>query len=239
MNTHTATPAGSKPAPAIGSTDGGGLIRITGGRTLRAETQVNGAREAALPLLAAAAATRRRVTLARVPGSRETATMLGLIEACGWSITRAGTRVEVSAEKLGSDYPEADVSAAGNLPGSHLGPMLLGAFGRAELPYPGGSTLIEQSMDLTFKVYEAFADSVHEYEGGYLLTAAKRAPRNVEISLPYPDRSATITALLRAASLEASTVTIHNPTSPRSQPRYGQRWRRAGCAVPAAPRPAA
>lgn len=212
MNIHITAPAG--PAQATGTADGCGVIRVTGGRTLRTEAiEVSGDGAVALPLLAAAAATRRRVSLTRVPGSQEAKTVIGLIEACGWNVTRAGTRVDLSAEHLGGDYhPDAALGAAADLAGSHyLLSALLGAFGRAELPYPGGSTLLERSMDLVFKVYDRFGDTVHEHQDGYRVTAGPRAPRNVEISLSYPDRSATIAALLRAASLDSSTVTIHNP----------------------------
>jgi len=150
-------------------------LRITGGATPRTGTlQANGAPEAALPMLAAAAALKRPVTLSPVPATTAIQAMTTLIEACGWAVTRTGRRVRVVPGNFHDGYPAADLGAAATLPGSrYLAVPLLAAYGRTQLPWPCDAPGSEHPMDLIFKVLEHFGDTATAHEHGYRIEAGQ------------------------------------------------------------------
>jgi UDP-N-acetylglucosamine 1-carboxyvinyltransferase len=187
-------------------------VGISGGATLcTGEIAVDGSKNSAMPMLAAAAASRHTVEIRNLPASGDVQTMARLIEQCGWRITSTPQGLTVSPQGLGTGYPEADLSQAATIRASYyLVPALLGAYGRAELPWPGGCSIGERAMDQHFKVYEHFGDQCAEHEHGYTVTASTPPPR-VEISLVYRSRGATIAALLRAASAPGTSLEITKP----------------------------
>ena len=74
-------------------------FRITGGRRLEGEVRASGAKNAALPILAAGLLTDRPLTLRNVPDLHDVTTMLRLLDRMGVSATAAGggeVRVDAS-----------------------------------------------------------------------------------------------------------------------------------------------
>ena len=73
---------------------------ITGGRSLKGEVQASGAKNAALPLLAAALLTDEEMTFLNVPDLADVKTMLKLLEQLGCQISRDGHKVVISAREV-------------------------------------------------------------------------------------------------------------------------------------------
>lgn len=186
---------------------------IRGGRNLTGTAAVDGSKNAALPLVAAAAAAGHPITLTNLPTSTDVRKLVKLIRA-------AGTRTELDDRKSLRVVPdpgqagEADRTLAASIRASYyLAPALL-ASGRAELPWPGGCSVGDRGMELHFMVYETFGDNVHTCEAGYQITAGRQRRTPVEIKLPFPSRGTTVVALLRAVVARRPLV-LHNPnTSP-------------------------
>ncbi|MFI6886734.1 hypothetical protein [Streptosporangium canum] len=191
-------------------------LAVRGGQQLSGTVKVDGGKNFALPLVAAAAALGRPVTLTNLPASSDVASMSRLIHA-------AGTRTEPDPDNpdtlhivpAADQVSEVDRALAATIRASYyLVPALL-ASGRADLPWPGGCNVGDRGMELHFAAYEAFGDHVHTCETGYQITASRAKSRSqVEIKLPFPSRGTTVVALLRAL-VARRPLLLHTPnTSP-------------------------
>ncbi|MEV1175619.1 hypothetical protein [Nonomuraea sp. NPDC049784] len=189
-------------------------LAIRGGRNLTGTTNVDGSKNAALPLVAAAAAVGRPITLTNLPTSSDVRKLVQLIRG-------VGTQTQLDGDSVLRVIPDPDQAAemdralAATIRASYyLAPALL-ASGRADLPWPGGCNVGDRGMELHFMVYEAFGDRVHTCEAGYQITASQPQHRTpVEIKLPFPSRGTTVVALLRAV-VARRPLMLHRPnTSP-------------------------
>ncbi|GAA0935085.1 hypothetical protein [Nonomuraea longicatena] len=189
-------------------------LLIRGGQPLKGTIAVDSSKNAALPLIAAAATVGHPVTLTNVPSSQDVCMLVQLLHA-------TGTRAVLDAANVLYTTPdpgrrgEVDRGLATGTRGSYyLVPALL-ASGRAELPWPGGCALGDRGMELHFAVYEAFGDTVHTCESGYRITTREeQPPTRVEIRLPFPSRGATVAAILRAILAQRPMLLRGPNTSP-------------------------
>ncbi|MFJ4799824.1 UDP-N-acetylglucosamine 1-carboxyvinyltransferase [Streptomyces murinus] len=176
------------------------VVAIRPGSPLTGSVGVDGSKNAALPLLAAAAAMHRPVHVGNVPRNTDVETMLTLLQQAGWHTARPvcdpHTVVILPSDRIQSG-PDAD-TAARIRASYYLVPALLGAYGRARLPWPGGCRIGERGMEQHFTVYERFGDRVTVDDHGYLVEAAAAQSGTVSIMLPFRSRGASIAALLRA-----------------------------------------
>ncbi|MFD4541017.1 UDP-N-acetylglucosamine 1-carboxyvinyltransferase [Streptomyces bauhiniae] len=176
------------------------MVAIRPGSPLTGSVGVDGSKNAALPLLAAAAAMHRPVHVGNVPRNTDVETMLSLLQQAGWHTARPvsdpHTVVILPSDKI-QPGPAPD-TAARIRASYYLVPALLGAYGRARLPWPGGCRIGERGMEQHFTVYERFGDRVTVDDHGYLVEAASAPTGTVSIMLPFRSRGASIAALLRA-----------------------------------------
>lgn len=182
--------------------------RILGGRALKGEVAVPGAKNAVLHLLAAALLTDEPVVLRDVPDLRDVHTQLAILEALG-------RRVEPLGEDAYRIAPgsflaaEAPSELVQRLRASFhvLGP-LLARLGEAYVPLPGGDVLGPRPVDLHLQGLEALGADIEVVEGGVWARARELHPAT--IPLPYPSVGATIHLALTAALVPGTTV-IENP----------------------------
>jgi UDP-N-acetylglucosamine 1-carboxyvinyltransferase len=143
-------------------------LLIRGGRTLRGEVLISGAKNAALPELCAALLTDRPVTLHNVPRLQDVATMLKLIRNMGVIAERDdnGT-VRVDAGPLHA--PEAPYELVKTMRASvlALGP-LLARFGKAKVSLPGGCAIGSRPVDQHIKGLQAMGAEI-AVEHGYMV----------------------------------------------------------------------
>jgi UDP-N-acetylglucosamine 1-carboxyvinyltransferase len=176
------------------------VVAIHPGRPLTGTVRVDGSKNAALPLLAAAAALRRPVQLGNVPANTDVTTMLDLLRHAGWHVAHpvAEPRQVVLVPGSGA-YAGTDLAEAARIRASYyLIPALLRLYGQARLPWPGGCRIGERGMELHFTVYEAFGDRVTADDSGYLVESQTARTGPVTITFPFRSRGATIAAVLRA-----------------------------------------
>jgi UDP-N-acetylglucosamine 1-carboxyvinyltransferase len=143
-------------------------LLIRGGRQLRGEVAISGAKNAALPELCACLLTAQPVTLSNVPRLQDVATMLKLIRNMGVSAERGEDgRVTVDAGALSS--PEAPYEMVKTMRASvlALGP-LLARFGRATVSLPGGCAIGSRPVDQHVKGLSAMGAEI-AVEHGYMV----------------------------------------------------------------------
>ncbi|MFK0113114.1 UDP-N-acetylglucosamine 1-carboxyvinyltransferase [Streptomyces sp. NPDC091217] len=187
-------------------------VTVRPGRPLAGTVRVDGSKNAALPLLAAAASLRRGVHLSGVPASADVQTMLALLQRCGYRIAHPvaePSAVIVLPHDGSAEVPEL-ADAARIRASYYLVAPLLAACGQAVLPWPGGCQIGDRGMDLHFTVYEAFGDTVLLEDAGYRVLAAERARDKVVLKLPFRSRGASIAAMCRAVA-SGSRLELGNP----------------------------
>ena len=189
------------------------VIAVRPGPPLVGTVTVDGSKNAALPLLATAAAMRRPVHLANVPASTDVQTMLTLLHHSGYHIARpVGDAHTILILPADTPHTSPEFHDAARIRASYyLVPALLALQGRARLPWPGGCRIGERGMEQHFRVYEAYGDRVSVDDSGYLVEAAtKPSTGTVSVTLPFRSRGASIAAVLRAVIAECP-LRLANP----------------------------
>jgi UDP-N-acetylglucosamine 1-carboxyvinyltransferase len=127
---------------------------ISGGHPLEGQVTISGAKNAALPAMAAALLTNQRVVLRNVPRVRDISTLRSLLEDLGAdsSIAREdhGNRVEIEAGRLSDPVAPYDFVKQMRASILVLGP-LLARFGRARVSLPGGCAIGLRPVNLHIK----------------------------------------------------------------------------------------
>ncbi|MGW1126379.1 UDP-N-acetylglucosamine 1-carboxyvinyltransferase [Streptomyces sp. NPDC002526] len=187
-------------------------VIVRPGQPLAGTVRVDGSKNAALPLLAAAASLSRSVRLSGVPASADIQRMLCLLEEAGYRVSRPvaepGDVIVVPKEH---PLTPPDLTDASRIRASYyLVPPLLAAHGQASLPWPGGCQIGDRGMELHFSVYEAFGDTVRRDGTGYRVRAADQARDKVVLILPFRSRGASIAAICRAV-VAGSRLELGNP----------------------------
>ncbi len=144
---------------------------ITGGRSLKGEVQASGAKNAALPLLAAALLTDEEMTFLNVPDLADVKTMLKLLEQLGCQISRDGHKVVISAREVLSTVAPYELVKTMRASILVLCP-LVARFGHAKVSLPGGCAIGARPVDQHIKGLKAFGTEV-SIDHGYVKADAK------------------------------------------------------------------
>jgi len=183
-------------------------LMIRGGRQLRGEVAISGAKNAALPELCAALLTSDPVTLHNVPRLQDVATMLKLVRNMGVSAERdANGTVQINAADL--SQPEAPYELVKTMRASvlALGP-LLARFGHAKVSLPGGCAIGSRPVDQHIKGLQAMGAEIvveHGYMVASLQPGLKRL-RGARITTDMVTVTGTENFLMAAALAEGETV---------------------------------
>ena len=177
---------------------------VSGGATLDGEVPISGAKNAALPILAASLLSPEPLQLANLPDLRDVHTMLRLLKILGARVNgSAPGRTSVSLEdpeSLSAPYELVRTMRASLLV---LGP-LLGRFGRADVSLPGGCAIGARPVDIHVNALRSMGAEV-EIRGGYI-SARCRGLRGARIDLPLPTVTGTENILMAAVLAEGETV---------------------------------
>jgi UDP-N-acetylglucosamine 1-carboxyvinyltransferase len=186
-------------------------IRIRGGKRLKGEIPISGAKNAALPLLVCALLTPDRVTLTNVPDLADIASMIDLMSQLGTTVDwrksdvlgEGGTVILRSAARPQS-YAPYDVVRKMRASFLVLGP-LLARVREATVSLPGGCAIGARPVDLHLKGLEAMGASI-EIAGGYVLARAPEGLKGAEFEFPTVSVGATENLLMASALAEGTTV---------------------------------
>ncbi|MGH9431734.1 MAG: UDP-N-acetylglucosamine 1-carboxyvinyltransferase [Terriglobia bacterium] len=147
---------------------------IQGGRPLEGHVKVSGAKNAALPAMAAALLTGEEVTLHNVPRVRDIGTMRSLLDELGVdsSVTHAdhGNIVKISTPKLLDPVAPYELVKQMRASILVLGP-LVARFGQAQVSLPGGCAIGARPVNLHLTGLEKLGASV-SIEHGYIQARA-------------------------------------------------------------------
>ncbi len=183
-------------------------IRIRGGRRLEGEIAISGAKNAALPLMAACLLTDQPLILVNVPDLADIATMARLLAGLGVAVDRNGNALRRSLRLDAGGL--LDVTAPYDLVRKMrasvlvLGP-LLARHGRATVSLPGGCAIGARPVDLHLEALGRMGAEI-ELTDGYIRASAPSGLRGARIVFPMVSVGATENALMAATLAEGETV---------------------------------
>ncbi|WP_237228952.1 UDP-N-acetylglucosamine 1-carboxyvinyltransferase [Rubinisphaera sp. JC750] len=182
------------------------MLVVEGGRPLRGTVAVSGAKNAALPILAATLAIPGQTRLQNVPQLRDTTSMLELLTQLGMRITRTSNN-DLLLETVDESPNVADYELVRKMRASVcvLGP-LLARRGRAVVSLPGGCNIGHRPIDLHLKGLAALGADI-SIKNGYVVATAENL-RGADIYLGGPRGStATGTCNVMLAAVFADGIT--------------------------------
>jgi UDP-N-acetylglucosamine 1-carboxyvinyltransferase len=187
---------------------------IRGGKRIEGSVQIRGAKNAALPQIAAALLSPGRLELGNVPEVTDVDTMLALMREFGVAATRGPGRVLV-LDASGARNAQAPYDMVRRMRASILvlGP-LVARFGSARVSLPGGCAIGARPIDLHLKALDALGADV-DIESGYINARTKGdGLRGARIVLSSPSVGATESALMAAILARGETEILNAARDP-------------------------
>ncbi len=180
---------------------------IQGGGTLSGELRISGAKNAALPILAATLLAENPVIVGNVPHLHDITTTMSLLGQMGLTLSvDEKMRVEVDTSTISSYKAPYELVKTMRASIIVLGP-LLARFGKAEVSLPGGCAIGSRPVDIHLKGLEAMGAEIH-VENGYIHASCDRL-KGARLVLD----TVTVTGtenLMMAATLAEGTTIIEN-----------------------------
>ncbi len=186
-------------------------IRITGGQRLSGTIPISGAKNAALPLIAACLLTDKPLTLNNLPSLADIKTMTRLVETLGVEATggdvteeNGGRRLTLTAANITETTAPYDLVRTMRASILVMGP-LLARYGRAKVSLPGGCAIGTRPVDLHLNAMERLGAEV-ELEGGYVNVSAPKGLVGNRVTFPKVSVGATENLLMAAALAKGQTI---------------------------------
>jgi UDP-N-acetylglucosamine 1-carboxyvinyltransferase len=180
-------------------------LLITGGATLKGEVRISGAKNAALPILAATLLTKEQVTLSNLPHLNDITTMISLLGSMGVSVVlNEDMSVEVSAGTINSYTAPYELVKTMRASIVVLGP-LLAHFGEASVSLPGGCAIGSRPVDLHIKGMEALGAQV-TVEDGYIRAKVDGRLKGARIFFDKVTVLGTENVMMAAVLAEGTTI---------------------------------
>lgn len=180
-------------------------LLIRGGRPLHGELRVSGAKNAALPILAATLLASRPVVVRNLPHLHDVTTMIELLGCLGVQVIvdeRLGVEVDAGTiTNFQADYELVKTMRASILV---LGP-LVARFGEAHVSFPGGCAIGSRPVDLHLKGLEAMGARI-EVEGGYIHAYSDGRLHGAHIVMETVTVGGTENLLMAAVLADGQTI---------------------------------
>ena len=180
-------------------------FKITGGMPLNGTIEVKGAKNAVLPMMAAALLTDEPVTLENISYLSDVKIQAQLLESLGVKITQNDTSITLQADNVTSRLAAYEFVSKMRASFWVLGP-LVGRFGDASVSLPGGCAIGARPSDIYFSALESMGATV-TIENGYVIASGPL--HNADISFRRISVGATHNTIM-AAVLTKGVTTIYN-----------------------------
>ena len=182
-------------------------LLITGGQPLSGELRISGAKNAALPILAATLLSEGPVTIGNVPHLHDITTTMELLGRMGVELLiDEKLNIEANADTISNFDAPYDLVKTMRASILVLGP-LVARFGRADVSLPGGCAIGSRPVNLHLEGLSAMGAEI-TVRNGYIHAEAKRL-RGCRLVLDQVTVTGTEN-LLMAAALASGTTVIEN-----------------------------
>lgn len=180
-------------------------LLITGGTPLSGEIRISGAKNSALPILAATLLATEPVIVSNLPHLNDITTMIELLGCMGVSvILDEKMRVEVDASTLHTRTAPYELVKTMRASILVLGPLLT-RFGEARVSFPGGCAIGSRPVDLHLRGLEAMGAKI-TIDGGYIHATVDGRLKGSHILMDLVSVGATENLIMAASLAEGQTV---------------------------------
>lgn len=178
---------------------------IDGGRKLRGEVTISGAKNAAVAIIPAALLVDGTCRIENIPEIRDVTLMLDLLRDIGAQVRLINRNcVEINASKIRTT--KADYDMARMIRASYyLIGALLGRFGSAQVALPGGCNLGDRPIDQHTKAFKLLGANV-DVQNGYVMAESVGRLTAAPIYFDVVSVGATMNAMLAAVLADGTTV---------------------------------
>ncbi|MBP1935457.1 UDP-N-acetylglucosamine 1-carboxyvinyltransferase [Paenibacillus sediminis] len=187
---------------------------IEGGRPLSGTIRIHGAKNAALPILAASVLSSGKVQLLNVPRLLDIDVMLRILSRLGCETEHETDIVTVDTSNLSSSHVPEDLMKQMRSSIFLMGP-LLARFGEVYIYQPGGCAIGERKIDLHLEGLKALGAEIEEKEDQIRCTARKLV--GTDIYLDFPSVGATENIMMAAVLAEGVTTISNAAREPEIQ----------------------
>ncbi len=182
---------------------------ITGRSRIAGEVSISGAKNAALPLLAAMILAETPTTLRNVPSLQDVRTLIKLISGMGIDVQKEGNTVTCDTSSIANYFAPYELVKTMRASILVLGP-LLARFGEAEVSLPGGCAIGSRPVDQHLKAFAALGAHI-TVENGYVKAKAPKGGRLIgcEFTFDMVTVGGTENVII-AATLAKGTTVLEN-----------------------------
>ena len=173
------------------------MFLVSGGRRLCGALEVGCAKNAVLPILAAAMLTDAPVTIEDCPDLVDARNMLSILGTLGCRVEAQGRDVLLDASRAESHEMPEKLSKRLRSSIFMLGP-LIARFGRAQVSYPGGCEIGQRPIDLHLKGLRALGVAIREAHG--MIECDGTRLHGADVYLDFPSVGATENVMMAAGA---------------------------------------
>lgn len=178
---------------------------ITGGNQLNGEIRISGAKNAALPILAASLLLDEPVTLSNVPHLQDVTTMVELLGGMGMRfMVDEKLQIEIDPSKLFRFHAPYELVKTMRASILVLGP-LLAKYGEAKVSFPGGCAIGSRPVNLHIKGMQALGAEV-TMDNGYINAKVDGRLKGAEITMDLVTVTGTENIMIAATLAEGETI---------------------------------
>jgi len=182
-------------------------LLITGGKPLKGDVRISGAKNSVLPILAASLLSDDEVVIGNVPHLQDVTTTISLLTEMGATLSiDEKMKVSINASSVNKFYAPYEMVKTMRASILVLGP-LLAHFGEAKVSLPGGCAIGSRPVNLHIDGLKAMGANI-KVEDGYIIAKTKKL-KGAKISFP----TATVTGtenIMMAAVLASGKTFIKN-----------------------------
>jgi len=187
-------------------------LEIRGGKKLKGSVTISGAKNAALPIIAATILSDREVALTNLPNVVDIRTLLHLLTMLGGKVEHDGNNAIIDNGHINSTKAVYEIVSQMRASILVLGP-LLARFGECEVSLPGGCAIGQRPIDLHLSALEKMGATI-EIKGGYVRAEAPDGLKGAKIIFDKITVGGTENIIMAAALAKGTTTIINAAKEP-------------------------
>lgn len=187
-------------------------LKITGKKSIGGEVNISGAKNAALPLIAATILAKNEISICNMPNVVDINTFLKLIDKLGGSFKKENDCIKIDTSSLNNTTATYDIVKTMRASILVLGPILA-RFGHCEVSLPGGCAIGQRPVDLHLKALEAMGAKI-VINHGYIEASAPDGLKGAKIVFDKVTVGGTENTVMAAALAQGETTIINAAKEP-------------------------
>ena len=188
-------------------------LEIAGGKALNGTISIGGAKNACLPIIAAALLCPETLLLRNIPRLSDVTSMVELLLHLGCSVKNDRKKLYLQMDNLDTEDAPYDLVRKMRASVLVLGP-LLGRFGKARVSLPGGCAIGARPIDLHLKGLKLLGADIALEQGYVSATVPGGRLQGADITIDFPSVGATQNLMMAAVLADGETRIVQPAREP-------------------------